>query len=154
MLFRSKGIQVFYSMVLQLLLLMGFGLLFFDLQLPTSSARWFTFAWLVLLGTATATVLGIAFSKIPKTGRGASAVVSPVVIILQFFSGVFFVFTQLPTWMQHFAAIFPLKWLTQGMRYVFLPDNFARQEAAQSWELNKILINLLVWLIQIGRAHV
>ena len=49
--------------------------------------------------------------------------------------------------MQHFAAIFPLKWLTQGMRYVFLPDNFAQQEAAQSWELNKILVNLLIWLI-------
>ena len=145
--FIGKGIQVFYSMVLQLLLLMGFGLLFFDLQLPTSSARWFTFTWLVLLGTATATVLGIAFSKIPKTGRGASAVVSPVVIILQFFSGVFFVFTQLPSWMQYFAAIFPLKWLTQGMRYVFLPDNFAQQEAAQSWELKKILVNLLIWLI-------
>ena len=33
------------------------------------------------------------------------------------------------------------------MRYVFLPDNFAQQEAAQSWELNKILVNLLIWLV-------
>jgi ABC-2 type transport system permease protein len=145
--FIGKGIQVLYSMLLQLILLMTCGKLFFKLELPTQSDRWLTFLWLVVLGTATATILGIAFSAIPKSGRGASAVVSPVVIILQFFSGVFFVFTQLPQWMQHFAAIFPLKWLTQGMRYVFLPDSFASQEAANSWELNKILLNLVIWLI-------
>jgi ABC-2 type transport system permease protein len=74
-------------------------------------------------------------------------VVSPVVIVLQFFSGVFFIFTTLPSWMQHFAALFPLKWLTQGMRSVFLPDSFATQEAAKSWEINKIAIILIAWLI-------
>jgi hypothetical protein len=52
------------------------------------------------------------------------------VIILQFFSGVFFVFTDLPGWMQQVAALFPLKWMTQGMRSVFLPDSFAAQEVA------------------------
>jgi ABC-2 type transport system permease protein len=145
--FIGKGIQVLYSMLLQLILLMTCGKLFFKLELPTQSDRWLTFLWLVALGTATATILGIAFSAIPKSGRGASAVVSPVVIILQFFSGVFFVFTQLPQWMQHVAAIFPLKWLTQGMRYVFLPDSFASHEAAKSWELNKILLNLVTWLV-------
>jgi ABC-2 type transport system permease protein len=92
-------------------------------------------------------LLGIAFSSVPKSGRGASAVVSPIVIILQFFSGVFFVFTQLPTWMQNFAAIFPLKWLTQGMRAVFLPDSFAAQEVAGSWELGKIALFLSIWSI-------
>ena len=70
-----------------------------------------------------------------------------VVVVLQFFSGVFFIFTTLPSWMQHFAAIFPLKWLTQGMRSVFLPDSFATQEAAKSWEINKIAIILIAWLI-------
>jgi ABC-2 type transport system permease protein len=92
-------------------------------------------------------VLGIAFSVVPKSGRGASAVVSPIVIILQFFSGVFFVFTQLPVWMQQFAALFPLKWLTQGMRSVFLPENFATQEVAQSWELGKTALILGIWLL-------
>ena len=72
--------------------------------------------------------------------------VSPIVIILQFFSGVFFVFTQLPSWMQQVAAIFPLKWLTQGMRSVFLPDSFASQEVAKDWETGKTVVILLVWL--------
>jgi ABC-2 type transport system permease protein len=49
--------------------------------------------------------------------------------------------------MQQVAAIFPLKWLTQGMRSVFLPDSFATQEVAQSWESGRTAIILLIWLI-------
>jgi ABC-2 type transport system permease protein len=108
---------------------------------------WWNFTWLVILGSACSTVLGIAFSVVPKSGRGASAVVSPIVIILQFFSGVFFVFTSLPVWMQQFAALFPLKWLTQGMRSVFLPEDFATQEVAGDWELGKTALILLIWLV-------
>ena len=65
----------------------------------------------------------------------------------QFFSGVFFVFTQLPKWMQDFAALFPLKWLTQGMRSVFLPDSFIHQEVAHSWEIRKTAVILVVWTV-------
>jgi ABC-2 type transport system permease protein len=102
---------------------------------------------LVVLGSICATVLGIAFSSVPKSGRGASAIVSPIVIVLQFFSGVFFVFSSLPKWMQDFASIFPLKWLTQGMRSVFLPDSFALREVAHSWETGRTFLVLVVWTI-------
>ena len=145
--FIGKGIQVLYSMSLQIILLLGFGALFFGLQLPTEPSRWIAFAWIIALGSISAAILGIAFSTVPKSGRAASAVVSPIVIVLQFFSGVFFVFSQLPGWMQQFAALFPLKWLTQGMRYVFLPDSFASQEVAGSYELGRIAIVLLLWTI-------
>jgi len=37
--------------------------------------------------------------------------------------------------------------LTQGMRYVFPPDSFASQDTAKSSELNKILLNLVIWLV-------
>jgi ABC-2 type transport system permease protein len=144
--FVGKAILIFVSMLIQILLLLGFGVLFFGLEMPTEMAKWLTFTWLVLLGSACSTALGIAFSIIPKSGRGASAVVSPIVIILQFFSGVFFVFTSLPVWMQQIAAIFPLKWLTQGMRSVFLPDTFAAEEVAGQWELGKTFLILLFWL--------
>jgi ABC-2 type transport system permease protein len=145
--FIGKIIMVFTAMVVQVGALLAFGTLFFDLNLPTSAEKWIRFIWLVLLGSICSTVLGIAFSAVPKNGRGASAVVSPIVIVLQFFSGVFFVFTTLPKWMQEFAAFFPLKWLTQGMRSVFLPDSFAPREVAGSWEVNKILLVLVVWLV-------
>ena len=145
--FIGKIILVFVSMSIQVILLLIFGILLYGITLPSDSAHWITFIWVMLLGLISSTLLGIAFSSVPKSGRGASAVVSPIVIILQFFSGVFFVFTQLPSWMQNFAAIFPLKWLTQGMRAVFLPDSFATQEVAGSWELGKIALFLAVWSI-------
>ena len=97
--------------------------------------------------SAASTALGFAFAAVPKSGRGASAVVSPVVIVLQFFSGVFFVFTDLPGWMQQVAAIFPLKWMTQGMRSVFLPDSFAVREVAGTWETQRTFLILMAWLV-------
>ena len=145
--FIGKAILIAVSMIIQIVLLFGFGLLFFGVEMPTELSKWITFTWLVLLGSACSTALGIAFSIVPKSGRGASAVVSPIVIILQFFSGVFFVFTQLPTWMQQLAAIFPLKWLTQGMRSVFLPDSFAAEEVAKSWENGRTFTILMAWLV-------
>jgi ABC-2 type transport system permease protein len=145
--FIGKAISVFASMVVQVLILLAIGIAFFGLNLPTEPSKWVTFTWLLILGTASSTALGVAFSSVPKNGRGASAIVSPVVIILQFFSGVFFVFTQLPGWMQQVAAIFPLKWLTQGMRSVFLPDTFAAQEVAASWEGGRTALILFIWLI-------
>jgi len=145
--FIGKALLVTFLMIIQTALLLFFGSVVFDLNLPTQANLWWTFTWLVLLGSACSTILGIAFSIVPKSGRGASAVVSPIVIILQFFSGVFFVFTSLPSWMQQFAALFPLKWLTQGMRSVFLPDDFATQEVAGSWEIGKTALVLNIWLV-------
>jgi ABC-2 type transport system permease protein len=145
--FIGKALLVFVSMILQVILLLAGGYFFFGLNMPTDLSKWFTFTWLIILGTASSTVLGIAFSTVPKSGRGASAVVSPVVIVLQFFSGVFFIFTQLPSWMQQVAAIFPLKWLTQGMRSVFLPDSFATSEVAKSWETGRTFLILVIWLV-------
>jgi len=145
--FIGKAILVTVSTAIQVLILILAGRLFFGLILPTTSERWIRFAVLIVLGSICATILGIAFSAVPKSGRGASAVVSPLVVILQFISGVFFVFSQLPTWMQQAAAIFPLKWLTQGMRSVFLPDSFAMKEPAHSWEFNKTILILVIWTL-------
>ena len=145
--FIGKALLVTILMIVQTILLLFFGSVVFDLNLPTDPILWWNFTWLVILGSACSTVLGIAFSVVPKSGRGASAVVSPIVIILQFFSGVFFVFTSLPVWMQQFAALFPLKWLTQGMRSVFLPADFATQEVAGDWEIGKTALILIIWLV-------
>ena len=145
--FIGKAILVFTAMIIQVFLLLLFGVLFFHLHMPHDPALWLRFIWLVILGSASSTVLGIAFATVIKSGRGAAAVVSPIVIILQFLSGVFFVFSSLPSWMQKFASIFPLKWLTQGMRSVFLPDSFALKEPGHSWEIGKIALILVIWLI-------
>ena len=40
----------------------------------------------------------------------------------------------MPSWMQQVASLFPLKWMAQGMRSVFLPDTALAMEPAGSWE--------------------
>ena len=145
--FIGKAIVVTVSMFMQVILLLAAGVAFFGVNLPTELNKWLLFAALIFVGSLVSTVLGVAFSSVPKNARGASAIVSPVVIILQFFSGVFFIFTDLPQWMQQVAAIFPLKWLTQGMRSVFLPESFATREIAGDWETERTFAIIGVWLV-------
>ena len=68
-------------------------------------------------------------------------------IVLQFISGVFFVFNDLPTWMQGLAAVFPLKWMAQGMRSVFLPPELESSEVSGSWQHGPTALVLSVWLL-------
>ncbi len=149
--FLGKIALVSVSLVAQIALLLVIGVAFFDVKLPSTALKWFTLLWLAVLGLLVCTLLGVAFSSVPKTARGAPALVSPVVLVLQFTSGVFFVFTDLPRWMQTLSSVFPLKWLCQGMRSVFLPDSFASGEITGSWELPRVALVLLIWLV-IGAA--
>ncbi len=145
--FLGKIVLVVVTATAETACLLVAGALLFDLQLPSQPGRWLTFGWVSLLGFTTFTLLGIAVSAVPRSGRSASAVVFPIVIVAQFISGVFFVFGELPSWMQRVAGLLPLKWLTQGMRSVFLPDSFARMEPAGSWEHGRIALVLLGWFV-------
>lgn len=132
--FLGKVGSVLVTSVIQTALLLAAAALLFDVTLPSTGAQWWTFTWVFVLGTATGAVLGVAFSSVPRSGRSASAVVIPVVLVLQFISGVFFQFDQLPGWMQDVASAFPLKWIAQGMRSVFLPDWALQIEPSGSWQ--------------------
>jgi ABC-2 type transport system permease protein len=145
--FLGKIGLVVVTSVVQTAILLVVGALLFELDLPTDPELWLRFAWIFVLGSAAGTVLGISFSSLPRSAKSAPAVVSPVVIVLQFISGVFFVYSELPSWMQDIARVFPLKWLAQGMRSVFLPDSFAAQEVGGSWALPATAIVLTVWLV-------
>lgn len=144
--FLGKVGQVLVNTVVQVALLLVLARFVYDVPMPDAQG-WVTFAWVLVLGTATGTVCGVAFSSVPRTGKSASAVVTPVVLVLQFISGVFFAFFALPSWMQSVAAVFPLKWMAQGMRSVFLPDEAAVLEPTGSWELGTTAVILGVWLI-------
>jgi ABC-2 type transport system permease protein len=145
--FLGKIVMVYLVGLVGTALMLAIATAFFGLRLPDTPQRWLTLGWVTLLGIAACTLCGIAFSSIPREGKRAPAVVTPVALVLQFISGVFFVFTSLPSWMQQIAAVFPLKWMAQGMRSVFLPDAFAANEAAGTWELGRVALMLSVWVI-------
>ena len=145
--FIGKAGMVFVAYVAQVIILLIVGVAFYGVNLPDTAAKWFTFVWVSILGLLSCTLLGIAFSVVPKNGRGASAIVAPIVLVLQFTSGVFFVFNQLPQWMQVFASFFPLKWLAQAMRSVFLPESAAVIEVSGAWELGMCALVLSIWVV-------
>ena len=145
--FLGKIGQVFVTAILQAGLLLLVARFVLDIALPTEPEKWATFAWVFLFGVITSAFLGIALASVPRSGKSATAVVIPVVLVLQFISGVYLQFTALPDWMQNLASVFPLKWMAQGMRSVFLPDSFAAAEQTGSWDLVWVAAALGVWLV-------
>jgi ABC-2 type transport system permease protein len=144
--FVGKVVQVLAVTVAIIAILLVIGAGFYGVDLP-SGADWLTFAWVTVLGSASCTLLGIALSSLARNGRSASATVTPFALLLQFISGVFFQFSEIPTWMQTVAAFFPLKWMAQGLRSVFLPDEMAALEPAGSWELGRTAVILVAWCV-------
>lgn len=145
--FIGKVLSVLATSAIQLALLILFARLAFDVALPAEPSAWLTLLWVYLLGVAMSCVVGIALSALPRSGRSATAVVVPIVLVLQFISGVYLPFTMLPEWMQAISAAFPLKWLAQGMRAVFLPDDFRVLEAGESWNLPLVALMLTLWIV-------
>ena len=144
--FIGKVVQVLAVSLGIVAVLLLIAAVFYDVPLPSGGA-WLTFAWVSVLGAAACTLLGIAVSSLAKNGRSASATVTPIALVLQFISGVFFQFSALPGWMQTVAAFFPLKWMTQGLRSVFLPEALAAAEPAGSWELGRVALVLVAWCV-------
>jgi ABC-2 type transport system permease protein len=145
--FIGKFGQVLVTGILQSALLIAVTAIAFQVSLPTDPQRWLTFAWVFVLGVVTCAILGIGLSALPRSGRSATAVVIPIVLVLQFISGVYIPFSSLPDWLQNIASIFPLKWLAQGMRSVFLPDDFRMAEQFESWQHPMTAVVCLVWLV-------
>ncbi len=144
--FMGKIILVLTLSLVQVGVLLVIGTLFLGVSGPLPASRWVTLAWVYLLGVAGCTLLGIAYSGLVAPNTGGILVVLPV-IALQFISGVFIPFNQLPHGIQQVAALFPLKWITQGVGSAFLPDSFARVEPAGHWEHGRIALVLGAWTV-------
>jgi len=144
--FLSKVIQVLLCTIAELVLLIAVGMTFYHLQLPDSLARWWTLTWVFVLGVVACSLLGIAASGLPRSYRSATAVITFPFIILQFISGVYVPFSDVPHWLQQVAALFPLKWMSEGLRSVFLPAQAAMLEPAHTWEHGRIALVLVAWI--------
>jgi ABC-2 type transport system permease protein len=145
--FIGKTGLVLVSTVAETVILVVVGMLVDHLHLPASAGRWWTLFWVFALGTIACSLLGIAASSIPRSARSATAVITLPFTVLQFISGVYVPFTFVPPWLRAVAAIFPLKWICQGLRSVFLPAQAAALEPAHSWEHGRIALVLAAWIV-------
>jgi ABC-2 type transport system permease protein len=144
--FIGKIIQVFVCLIAEVTLLMIVGVAFYHLHLPSTPAKWLTLAWICLLGGTACALLGLGVSSLARSARSASPVITLPFLILEFISGIFVPFDDVPRGLQDVAAIFPLKWMAQGLRSVFLPPQAAALEPAHSWELGRVALVLAVWV--------
>ncbi len=145
--FAGKAGQVLVTTAAQLALLLPVARYGYDVPMPADLSAWLTFGWVAALGALAGTVLGVAVSALPGSASSVGTGIAALALVLQFFSGVFFGFLELPGWMQQLAAVFPLKWLTQGMRSAFLPDRAGAFEIAGGWEHGRTLLVLAAWVI-------
>ena len=145
--FAGKIGQVMVTATAQTVILLVVAHYALGIALPSTAEKWLTFGWVWVVGLAASSLLGIALSAVPRSGKSASAVVLPITLVLQFISGVYLQFYALPTWMQNLASAFPLKWLAQGMRAAFLPDGFQQLEVGHAWHLAEVAAALLIWLV-------
>lgn len=146
--FAGKAILAFVVCLLEVAALLAVGVGLLGLHLPSTADRWLTLAWVLVLGAATCSLLGLALSCLVRAStRSAVAVMNLPYLVLSFISGVYFVFSQLPSGLQQVAAFFPLKWICQGLRSAFLPDTLLTSEPAHSWEHGRIALVLAAWLV-------
>ncbi|HEY7325793.1 MAG TPA: ABC transporter permease [Streptosporangiaceae bacterium] len=144
--FIGKIVLVFFCTVAEVLVLVGVGTAFYRLHLPDSAAQWWTLAWVFTLGTVACSLIGIAISSLSRSATNSFPVIGLPFIVLQFISGVYVPFTNVPPWLQQVASLFPLKWMSQGLRSAFLPARAAVLEPAHSWQHAETALVLLIWI--------
>lgn len=139
------GTALTYTL-LQLVVMMILGIAAYGVELPDGQG-WLTLIWIVLLGVPAGCVMGIAITAIIPSANAAPAIIQVPYILFQFISGVFFTLASLPTWLQWVAGLFPLRWIAQGLRSVFLPDAYKYAEPGEDWQLGLAAIVLVVWIV-------
>lgn len=145
--FLGKIGQVAVLSVLEMALVLVIGRIFFGLSLPTDVGRWLTFAAVFLLGATACSLLGIAYSRLARRGKSASAVVAPPFIVLQFISGVWLRPGDLPSALQTVAQLFPLHWMVRGFQSAFLPESFGPVQYPGGWNLPMVFAVLGAWVV-------
>jgi ABC-2 type transport system permease protein len=143
--FLGKVGSVLILALVQSAIMLAIGVVLFDLTLPTDLGRWVTFAWVFILGSGGATMLGLAAGGLIPSSKAAPAILNVPFVALQFISGVFVPETQLSSSIRSIASIFPLRWMCKGMRSVFLPDSFLVAETPGSWQHGTVVLVLLAW---------
>jgi ABC-2 type transport system permease protein len=135
------------SGIVQTALMLALGVALYGVDLPSDAGRWFVFAFIMVMGSVTCSLIGIVYSLLPKDANNAPAYVTPPYLFLQFISGVFIVITSLGAGLQAIASVFPLRWMASGLRYVFLPSSFEAQEPGGQWHLALGAFVLTAWLV-------
>ena len=145
--FIGKMGLTFVTTIVQTVLMLTFGVVLYGLHLPVGAARWGVFLYVLFVGNIACSLLGIAYSRLPKQANTAAAYVTPPYLFLQFISGIFFVISDLPKGLQLIASVFPMRWMASLLRYAFLPGSFGVNEPGHGWRVGTGMAVIAGWMI-------
>lgn len=142
----GKALFVLVNLLVSVVLLLVGGAALLGADLPGGPGQWITLCWVVFLGIAAVVPMGAAIGAVLPAAREALALYIMPVMGLMFVSGAFSPLRNLPSWLQDFASVFPLRWIAQGVRSSLLPDGAKVMEPTGSWQHLPMLGVLAVWV--------
>jgi ABC-2 type transport system permease protein len=145
--FIGKALIVLVACTLEIMVLLLFGHFVYNVSLPGTLARWWTFIWVTFLGAVSMSLIGIAISSVPRTARSAAPVANLPLLVLEFISGVFVPVTSLSPGLYAFAGLFPLRWIAEGYRSALLPSYFQQVEPNHMWNYGAMALVLAIWCV-------
>lgn len=144
--FIGKILCIAVVSAIEVVAMLIIGILLFHLPVP-ATGQWLTLLWVFVLGLTASSLLGIAVTSIVPSARTSHMVISGPLILLQFVSGVFVPFNELPRWLYNASGIFPLRWISQGFRGAVLPAQAARLDPSGSFHLGQAAVALAAWTV-------
>jgi ABC-2 type transport system permease protein len=145
--FVGKAIVVLVACTLEVTVLLAFGHFVYNVSLPGSLERWWTFIWVTFLGATSMSLVGIAISSVPRTARSAAPVANLPLLVLEFISGVFVPVTALSHNVYAFAGLFPLRWIVEGYQSALLPSYFQYVQPNRVWDHGRMALVLVIWCL-------
>ncbi len=124
-------------MFLQVLILIGMGLLFFNYHLVGSIGELLVVA---VLGGLVFLTFGFAIAGTAKTEDQAAPLANLVSMPQMFLSGIFFSTAALPAWLRPITALFPLTFLADAAREI-------ATQGEHLWDVPRDLAGLALWLV-------
>ncbi|WP_027500278.1 ABC transporter permease [Rhodococcus sp. UNC363MFTsu5.1] len=143
--FVGKIVATAGSVIVQVLVVLGVGVVIIGGSSLSGSGAVATFVWVVALGLLAVLPFGAILGSVLDT-RSAFLLTMPLMGLIAI-SGIFYPITALPGWLQAVGQAFPMYWLGLGMRSALLPDEAVAIEIDQSWRHLETAAVLGVWAV-------
>ncbi|MEV6096600.1 ABC transporter permease [Nocardia sp. NPDC051981] len=142
----GKIVAVSGVTVVQVALILGFGLLTIGGVSLDSVGAWATLIGILALGLLACLPLGAIVGSAFDSPRSIGFISFPIMGLVAI-SGIFYPLTGLPGWLQAIAQAFPIYWMGLGMRSAMLPDGAAMVELTHSWRHPETVAVLGAWAV-------
>ncbi|MBH0778680.1 ABC transporter permease [Nocardia sp. NEAU-351] len=134
------------TVLVQVVVLLGFGMPIVGGLSLTDAASWATLLWVLALGLLATLPLGAILGATLSDSRATFFLTIPLMGLIAI-SGIYYPVTGLPGWLQAVAQVFPMYWLGLGMRSAMLPPEAVVVELEQSWRHAETAAVLGVWAV-------